>query len=146
MQSIDKLLLNYEFESGKGRTTPYRPVNVGFGISYVLSVIVSLLTAGKDNIIIIENPEAHIHPRGQAELGKLMALCASCGAQLFIETHSDHIINGIRVAVKNGIIDNNKVNFSWFTKVTTDKEQYTKITEIQIDRNGELKRISQRFS
>jgi predicted ATPase len=145
VQSIDKLLLNYEFELGEGRTTPYRPGNVGFGISYVLSVIVALLTAEKDNIIIIENPEAHIHPRGQSELGKLMSLCASCGAQLFIETHSDHIINGIRVAVKNGIIDNDKVKFSWFTKKTTKTEQYTEIKEIHIDKNGELSEYPKDF-
>jgi len=55
-------------------------------------------------VAVIENPEAHIHPQGQAELGKLMALAASSGAQIIVETHSDHVINAIRVAVKEGII------------------------------------------
>lgn len=44
--------------------------------------------------MIIENPEAHIHPRGQAEMGRLIALAAAAGMQLFVETHSDHIVNG----------------------------------------------------
>jgi predicted ATPase len=135
---VDKMILSYEFELGIGKTASFRPNNVGFGISFSLSVILSLLTADEKSIIIIENPEAHIHPRGQAELGKLMALCASCGAQLFIETHSDHIINGIRVAVKEKMVDKKNVNIFWFSKMTTDTEQYTKISEIHIDENGEL--------
>ncbi len=138
LPGIDKMLLNYQFDLGAGKTAPFQPANVGFGVSYALSVIVSLLTSEKENIIIIENPEAHIHPRGQAALGKLMALAAARGAQLFIETHSDHIINGIRVAVKEGLIDNNDVSFSYFTKATTRDEQYTEVTEIKVDQHGEL--------
>ncbi len=145
LPNIDKMLLNYQFDLGAGRTASFRPSNVGFGISYVLSVIVSLLASEKDNIIIIENPEAHIHPRGQAELGKLMALSAASGAQLFVETHSDHIINGIRVAVKEGLIDKKDVNFSYFTKVTTKEEQYTEITEIKVDKRGELSEYPKDF-
>jgi predicted ATPase len=135
---VDKMILSYEFELGVGRTANFRPNNVGFGISFCLSVILALLTADEKSIIIIENPEAHIHPRGQAELGKLMALCASCGAQLFIETHSDHIINGIRVAVKDKLIDRKRAIIFWFSKITTDTEQFSKISEILIDEKGEL--------
>jgi predicted ATPase len=142
---VDKMLLNYDFGLGIGRTSSFRPGNVGFGISYALSVIISLLTAEKDNIIIIENPEAHIHPRGQAELGKLMALTASCGAQLFIETHSDHIINGIRVAVKEKLIHENSVNLTWFSKTTRDHEQFSNVSQIQIDKNGELSEYPKDF-
>ena len=143
--SAGKMILSYEFELGIGRTASFRPNNVGFGITFALSVLLSLLTADDKSIIIIENPEAHIHPRGQAELGKLMALCASCGAQLFIETHSDHIINGIRVAVKNSLIDCNKVAIFWFSKTTSDSEQYSKISEVHIDKQGELSEYPDNF-
>jgi predicted ATPase len=136
---VDKMLLNYQFALKRGRTASFKPINVGFGISYVLPVVVSLLTTDQDKIIIIENPESHIHPRGQSELGKLIALSAASGAQLFVETHSDHIVNGIRVAVKNGLIDKDAVNISYFTKVTTtDDEQYSEITDIRVDDQGEL--------
>jgi len=135
---VDKVLLNYFYGLKKGNTTAFKPINVGFGISYVLPIIVSLLLPTKDKIIILENPESHIHPRGQSELGKLMAHSASSGAQLFIETHSDHIINGIRVAVKENIINKEQVNISYFDKVTTENEQYSRITEIAIDNSGEL--------
>ncbi len=135
---VDKILLNYKFELKKGNTTIFKPINVGFGISYVLPIVVSLLLPLKNKIIILENPESHIHPRGQAELGKLMALSAASGAQLFIETHSDHLINGVRVAVKEGNINKKDVSISYFDKITTEKEQYSRITDIRIDNQGEL--------
>jgi len=141
----DKMLLNYEFELQKGRTQAFKPTNVGFGISYALSIIVALLIADKDQIVIVENPEAHIHPRGQAELGKLMALVAASGAQLIVETHSDHIINGIRVAVKDKHISCADVQYPWFHKVTTKSEQYTDIINIQVDKNGELSEYPEGF-
>jgi predicted ATPase len=103
------------------------------------------LTAEPDKIIIIENPESHIHPRGQAEIGKLIALAAQTGAQLFVETHSDHILNGIRVAVKEKIVDKDRVNIMYFDKETTETEQYTKIITIQIDKNGTLSEYPENF-
>lgn len=135
---VNKVILDYQFDYGTQKTNSFRPKNVGFGISYVLPVVLALLTAKDGKIIVIENPESHIHPRGQAKLGKLIALAASTGAQLFIETHSDHILNGIRVAVKKGEVDKSKVNIMYFSKVTTDKEQYSKINQIEVDKNGEL--------
>jgi predicted ATPase len=132
------VILNYQFDYGNQKTNLFRPKNVGFGITYVLPIIVALLTAEEGKIIVVENPESHIHPRGQAELGKLISLAASIGAQLFVETHSDHILNGIRVAVKENLVDKSKVNILYFEKTTTEKEQFTKITPIKVDKNGTL--------
>jgi predicted ATPase len=134
----NKVVLDYQFDLVLHKTNSFRPKNVGFGISYVLPIVLALLTAEDGKIIVIENPESHIHPRGQAELGKLIALAANTGAQIFVETHSDHILNGIRVAVKEQHIDKSKVNVLYFDKVTTDSEQYTQITPIRVDKNGEL--------
>lgn len=134
----DKVILDYQFAKGNSLSNRFRPKNVGFGISYVLPVIVALLSATEDKIVIIENPESHIHPHGQAEVGRLIALAAAAGMQLFVETHSDHIVNGIRVAVKDGLVDRNEVNIAYFDKVTTDSEQYTRIHPILVDANGEL--------
>jgi predicted ATPase len=135
---INKVILDYQFDLISQQTNSFSPKNVGFGISYVLPIVLALLTSEDGKIIVIENPEAHIHPRGQAELGKLIALAASSGAQLFIETHSDHILNGIRVAVKENLIDRSKVNVMYFDKTTTEKEQFTKIHQIKVDKNGTL--------
>lgn len=78
----------------------HRPSNVGFGLTYCLPIIVACLTAPAGALLLLENPEAHLHPRGQAALGLLLALCAADGVQILVETHSDHVLNGIRVAVK----------------------------------------------
>ncbi|MDP3434251.1 MAG: DUF3696 domain-containing protein [Bacteroidota bacterium] len=142
---VNKVILDYQFDYGTQKTNPFRPKNVGFGISYVLPIVLALLTAEEGKIIVIENPESHIHPRGQAELGKLISLAASIGAQLFVETHSDHILNGIRVAVKENLVDKSKVNVMYFEKTTTEKEQFTKITQIKVDINGTLSEYPKDF-
>jgi predicted ATPase len=142
---VNKVILDYQFDYSNQKTNSFRPKNVGFGISYVLPIVLALLTAEEGKIIVIENPESHIHPRGQAQLGKLISLAASIGAQLFVETHSDHILNGIRVAVKEGDIDKSKVNVMYFEKTTTEKEQFTKITQIKVDKNGTLSEYPKDF-
>ena len=89
----------------------YRATNVGFGLSYVLPVVLALLMAKTDSLVIIENPEAHLHPRGQSYLGRLIALAAQSGVQVIIETHSDHIINGIRLMVRSKDVEQKKIGF-----------------------------------
>jgi len=54
--------------------------------------------APADSLFIVENPEAHLHPAGQSRLGRLLARMAGAGVQVIVETHSDHVINGIRLA------------------------------------------------
>ncbi len=137
--SSDYVLLEYAFKQPNlGNTNRFKPENVGFGISYVLPVVVSLLKAKPGDLLIIENPESHVHPRGQAEIGKMIAIAAMNGVQIVLETHSDHVINGIRVAVKEKQIDKDKVVIFYFEKVIAEAEQYSKITNIEIDQNGEL--------
>lgn len=77
-----------------------RAENVGYGISHSLSVLVALLSAKPGSLVILENPEAHLHPGGQAELAKLISRVAQGGVQVIVETHSDHILNGVLVAAK----------------------------------------------
>lgn len=135
----DLILLEYEFKQpGLGSTYSFRPENVGFGISYALHVITALLKAKQGDLIIVENPESHIHPKGQAELGKLIALVAENDVQVIIETHSDHIINGIRVGVKENPVMKDRTILFHFEKVVADSEQYSKVTNIEIDNKGEL--------
>lgn len=81
-------------------TEEFNAENVGFGLSYALPIIVALLSAKKGGVILLENPEAHLHPKGQSKLAELIALAAQNGIQIFLETHSDHIINGILIASK----------------------------------------------
>lgn len=141
---IDKVVLSYGFQTNTISTNKFRPTNVGFGISYILPVIVACLS-GIHKLIVIENPEAHLHPKGQAKMGELIAKCAITGAQLFIETHSDHIVNGLRVAVKEGIIAPKQVCINYFTKKVKDGESFTINTPIKIGSNGELSEYPRDF-
>ncbi|WP_406167587.1 DUF3696 domain-containing protein [Streptomyces sp. NBC_00996] len=101
---IDAVRLSYGFDGTAGLTSSARrrPTNVGFGLTYALPIVVACLSAGPGSLILLENPEAHLHPRGQSRMATLMAAAAAAGAQLIVETHSDHVLNGLRLAVKNG--------------------------------------------
>lgn len=77
-----------------------RPINCGFGITQVLPIIVAVLSIPEGSILLVENPEVHLHPSGQALMGQLLAEVAHAGVQVIVETHSDHVLNGIRRAVK----------------------------------------------
>lgn len=112
--------VRYEFIEGKKKTNSYRSVNVGFGITYVLPVIVALLSGEAGDVIVLENPEAHIHPAGQRMLGELIAMAGAGGVQVIVETHSDHILNGIRLSVKRDIICKEDVQIAFFYKDMED--------------------------
>ncbi|MGL5980554.1 MAG: AAA family ATPase [Phocaeicola sp.] len=95
--------ISYGYKGGENIRSiqDLRAENVGYGISYTLPVVVALLSARPGALIIIENPEAHLHPKGQSELAKLITMVVSKGVQVLIETHSDHIISGIQLACKD---------------------------------------------
>ncbi|MBF0613453.1 MAG: DUF3696 domain-containing protein, partial [Magnetococcales bacterium] len=76
-----------------------RPTNTGFGITYAFPILVAALAMQAGGVLIIDSPEAHLHPAGQSAMGQFLAHMAAGGVQIFLETHSDHIINGIRLAV-----------------------------------------------
>jgi len=92
----------------------FKPANVGFGFHSVLPIIVSGLIAKEGEILIVENPEIHLHPRAQSELTKFLAKVSSCGVQVLVESHSDHILNGLRIAVLDKIIDSEDLSILYF--------------------------------
>lgn len=129
--------LKYAFREGEDRTNAYKSVNVGFGITYVLPVIISLLTAKPGDLLLLENPEAHIHPAGQRWLGELIALASAGGVQILVETHSDHVINGIRLTVKKKKIGSDEAGIFFFYKDEQDDYRHKVITPA-IDENGRI--------
>ncbi len=84
------------------RTEWTRAPNAGFGISYALPIVVAALRATAGGLLLVENPEAHLHPAGQSKIGGFLARIAADGVQVLLETHSDHVLNGIRLAVADG--------------------------------------------
>lgn len=71
------------------------PINLGTGVSYLVKIIIVCLRAQNNGVIIIENPEIHLHPAGQAKLGEFFAFIANAGIQVVIETHCEHLINRV---------------------------------------------------
>lgn len=93
----------------------FKPANIGFGYSYILPIIISALIAKPNDILIVENPEAHLHPKAQSRLAKFLANVASTGVQLFIESHSEHILNALRVVVKKAELAPEDIRIHYFS-------------------------------
>ena len=128
------LRFSYTGTSVDSGSREHRPSNVGFGLTYCLPIIVACLSAPKGALLLLENPEAHLHPRGQSALGQLLALCAADGVQIIVETHSDHVLNGIRVAAKRNDISNEKVAVHFFSRDVESGE--SSITSPMLHANG----------
>ncbi|MCC5945920.1 MAG: AAA family ATPase [Bernardetiaceae bacterium] len=111
--------------------------NVGFGLSYTFPIVLVLLIAKEGDLLIIENPEAHLHAKGQSKLGEMMALSAQSGVQIFCETHSEHIINGMRIALKKQKISAQNAKVFYFTK-TEKGEGNSIVFDIPITENARL--------
>ncbi len=132
--AADALIAGFSFDRpGDIETRPYRATNVGFGLSYTLPVLLALL-AEAGTLCLIENPEAHLHPRGQTKLAELAVRASMAGVQIIVETHSDHFMDGIRIAVRDGLIPPVGVAFHYFER--TDGE--TIVSSPQIDADGRL--------
>jgi len=131
---MDLIGLQYSY----GDSNPYRATNVGFGITYTLPIIVAVLASEPGTLILLENPEAHLHPQGQAKMGELLALAASCGVQVVIETHSDHVLNGIRLAVHGGKLEPKDVQLHYFQRQEKLGQAITEVISPRIDRNGRI--------
>jgi predicted ATPase len=116
-------------------TDYHRPVHVGFGLTQALPIFVAALSATHGDLLLVENPEVHLHPAGQVKMGMFLAMVASAGVQVILETHSDHILNGVRRAVKTGIISHQAVICHYFK----DRDEVVdQVISPLIDSNGNL--------
>ena len=110
-----------------------RPANVGFGLTCCLPIIVAALGSTPGAVFIVENPEAHLHPRAQSEIGRFLVRVAASGVQTIVETHSDHVLNGVRVAVAaEQLLSANDVAIHFFGPAGAG------VTEITLNDSGGL--------
>jgi predicted ATPase len=135
---LDLVSLEFSFITEHQVSNHYRSTNVGFGITYTLPILVAILSSTEGTLVLLENPEAHLHPRGQARIGRLLALAASCGIQVLVETHSDHVLNGIRLAVHAGEIKPEDVSLNYFERLIHDKQVLHGIATPRLDRSGRI--------
>lgn len=139
-KELDSAQLSYSYLSlGLAQDSqPRRPAHVGFGLTYCLPILTACLCAPAGSLLLLENPEAHLHPRGQVAMGVLLARCAADGIQIIAETHSDHILNGVRLAVKrrDADISHHDVSLCHFKRDHDTGDSY--IESPQVLENGAL--------
>lgn len=105
-----QVLIRERFHNVKTDST-----NIGFGISYALPILVGALLTNEDSWLVVENPEAHIHAKAQSNMGYFLGMMAAAGTRVVVETHSEHIVNGIRrAAVVSGRLKAEDVNIYFF--------------------------------
>lgn len=133
---IDRIDLRYSFIVEREESNAYRSTNVGFGITYTLPILLALLASREDALVLLENPEAHLHPQGQFKLGELITRAASCGIQVIVESHSDHILNGIRVAVRQELIAPDRVRLYYLSRSTDTNQLGSEVVSPCVDKDG----------
>ena len=118
-------------ETGEWR----RPANVGYGLTYAFPILVALLAAEPGDIVIIDSPEAHLHPQAQSRMGRMLAAFAAAGIQLIVETHSDHVLNGIRLAVRDKVLPAAELSLLFFAGSSLEGHG---VTSPRIDNEGRI--------
>lgn len=113
-----------------------RPANIGYGLTYAFPILVALLLAHREQVVIIESPEANLHPRAQSKMGDILARFAAAGVQVLVESHSDHVLNGIRMAVKKQVIPHSDVAIHFFGGV--DSEGNHGVISPSVDSKGTI--------
>jgi len=99
-----------------GRSSAWsRPANIGYGLSYAFPLVVALLSAHKGQVVVIDSPEAHLHPRAQSRMGEMLAQFANAGVQVLVETHSDHVLSGARLAVQKKALEAEDLALHFFS-------------------------------
>lgn len=89
--------------------------NVGFGISYALPILVGALLGKDASWLVVENPEAHLHAKAQSNMGYFLGMMAAAGQRVVVETHSEHVVNGIRrAAIVSNRLNSEDVNIFFF--------------------------------
>lgn len=126
--NLESLTSRLLIENSLTRNNPVLATNIGFGISYLLPIIVSGLIAKKGSYLIIENPEAHLHPRAQSKIGLFLSMIAKAGVKVVIETHSDHVINGVQIYIAQNPDFCNNATINFFT-LDEEKESETRPQE-----------------
>lgn len=141
--SDDKSLHLYMDAVNNGKN--FRPVNVGYGYSYVLTLLTAGLMAKDGETIVVENPEAHLHPSAQAAMMKFfIEKVITKGVQVFMETHSDHIVNASLLAVRQEKLTNEQMNILFFSRSDAGSNEVI-ITNLEITNKGRVKNPPKRY-
>ena len=111
-------------------------IDVGYGVSQVLPVITELFRDSETPMFLLQQPEVHLHPSAQAALGSLFCRIADRGRQLVIETHSDHLLDRVRMDVRDseGKLKPDDVSILFFERGNLD----VRIHSLRLDGEGNV--------
>lgn len=137
-RDLNRAALMVTFQSRTVTSRKLRPTGVGFGVSYTLPVLVALLASRPGALVLLENPEAHLHPRGQMAMGELMAAAAAAGVHVLVETHSDHVLNGARLAVKRGTLKPADLGLNYFSRADDGQRIVHNVASPTVNADGRL--------
>ena len=116
-----------------GKTDMVSIADVGFGVSQVLPVLVALIVARRGELVYLEQPEMHLHPRAQVALAQVLADAAKRGVRVVAETHSSLLLLAVQTLVAEGSLSPELVKLHWFTRAENGA---TKITPAELDEAG----------
>lgn len=120
--------------SGCATSDSVNIADVGFGVSQALPVLVALLTAQKKQVVYIEQPELHLHPKAQHRLAGILARAITSGVKVIIETHSSILLRGIQTLVANGTLERDRVSLYWFEQDVTSGRSL--VSQARLDAQG----------
>jgi len=107
--------------------------DVGFGVSQTLPVLVALHAARPGQLVYLEQPEIHLHPRAQSAMAQVLADAAKRGVRVVAETHSDLLLLGIQTMVAKGELSPELVKLHWFSR---REDGVTEVTSTDLDETG----------
>ena len=108
--------------------------DVGVGVSQTLPVVVALRAARPGQLVYIEQPEIHLHPRAQVAMARLLVNAAKRGVRVVAETHSSLLLLAVQTLVAEGAIEPSLVGLNWFLR--SDKDGTTRIQSADLDEAG----------
>ncbi len=128
----------YIRKTGRRAKGPWRNlIDVGYGVSQALPVVTELLRDDPPSIALLQQPEVHLHPSAQAALGSLLCKIAGEKRQLVVETHSDHLMDRVRMDVRDGktVLKPHEISMLYFERGDLDVH----IHSIRIDEQGNIR-------
>ncbi len=123
-------------KNGRRKTDTVNIADVGFGVSQTLPVLVALLVAEPGQLVYLEQPEIHLHPRAQRALAGILVDAANRGVKVVAETHSSMLLLAVQTLIAKQKISHENVALHWFER--DDKTGMSKVETAKLDEAGQF--------
>jgi predicted ATPase len=130
---INDAQLELRVKRTKGAQDLVNIADVGFGVSQAIPILVALRVAESGQLVYVEEPEQHLHPRAQTRIADVLADAAKRGVKVVVETHSSLLLRAVQTLIAKRQLDPDLVRLHWFTR---DKSGVTHVRSAQMDENG----------